>query len=145
MQAKRIVVNEVNGGVNAQVTARFTVPAEPREMVNFHNIWFSVSSEPENADANNQGTWVLWVKTDQLVTDPNWNDGVVNTEASNYLIVACGVYSASNQAPFNYGSQVKTSRNLNAGQQLCISIINTGITSGNASLRAMLCAHTIRA
>ncbi len=45
-QAKRIQVNEANDGVAAQTSARLDVPTEPREEVNFHNIWGSVTVEP---------------------------------------------------------------------------------------------------
>jgi len=50
MQAKRIQVNEGNTGVGGQVNVLLSVPLEPREEVNSHNIWGSVSAEPEFHD-----------------------------------------------------------------------------------------------
>ena len=62
MQAKRIAVNEQNIGAGGQVDVDLLVPSEPREQVNFHNIWVGVSVEPQTGGANCQGTWVLWVR-----------------------------------------------------------------------------------
>ena len=52
MQAKRIQLNHVDVPINVQVNVALTVPDEPKMESNFHNIWMSVSHEPENADAN---------------------------------------------------------------------------------------------
>jgi len=113
------------------------------EEVNFHNIWGSVSAEPENTDANAQGTWVLFIKRQNFAT-PTWVDSVTNLETNNAIIVACGVWSASNQTPFNHEIQVKTSRNLSPGDSLVLSSNSTGVSAGNVSNRVMLCAHTVR-
>ncbi len=145
MQAKRIQVNEQNLGAGGQVNTNLTVPDDPREMVNFHNIWSSMSVEPQNAGANCQGTWIIW-KFPKNHAGVIFTDAAINLEESNQYIVACGVFSASNEMPWNSGPiQVKTSRNLNPGDILRTSCIVTGISAGLASIRVMGCAHTIRA
>ena len=55
MQAKRIQVNEGNDTASGETTVRLQVPTEPREQVNFHNIWIGVTVEPVTAGANCQG------------------------------------------------------------------------------------------
>jgi len=144
MQAKRIQVNEANQGAGAQVSANLEVPTDPREEVNFHNIWGSVSAEPQDAGANCQGTWLLLI-TRENATTPAFTDTVVNGESNNTNIIACGVYSASNESPFNSGPiHPETSRTLQPGDKLQLVIVVTGITAGVASIRTMLCAHTTR-
>ena len=145
MQAKRIEVQETNDGAGTSTNATLTVPSEPREDVNFHNIWVGVSVEPQDAGANCQGTWVLHVVRDPASPLNNMTDAFINLETLNAEIIACGVYSASNEAPFNLPpTQIKTSRNINAGGRLSLISTVTGITAGLASNRVMLCAHTTR-
>ena len=144
MQAKRIQVLEGNAGVGASATVLLAVPTDPREEVNFHNIWGGVSVEPEGADVNCQGTWVLYIlranSTAISATDAN-----INNEIFNGVIIACGVFSASNQSPFNVEPiHPTTSRTLMPGDSLALVCTITGITSGLASVRVMLCAHTTR-
>ncbi len=144
MQAKRIQVNEVNTGVNANVQVQLVVPISPREEINFHNIWGSVSVEPQDAGANCQGTWVMYVLRENQVA-VGFTDIALNTELFNLPIIACGVYSASNESPYNSGPiHPKSSRNLNAGDVLILQSITTGVTAGLCSNRVMLCAHTTR-
>ena len=144
MQAKRIQIQESNDGVGGFTITLLAVPDEPREEVNFHNIWGSVSVEPQDTDANCQGTWVLYIlpkgTIDVIFTDVN-----LDAEDSNYRIIACSAFSASNQSPYNSGLiHPETSRTLNAGDRLQLQSVITGITAGLASNRVMLCAHTTR-
>ncbi len=144
MQAKRIQVNESNNGAGAQTNVFLQVPTTPREEANFHNIWASFSAEPQDADANSQGTWLIILQPQAQTVTPTFTDAVVNGESNNAIIVACGVYSASNQSPWTHSIQVKTSRNLRPGDALAAILVTTGITAGVSSNRVMLCAHTIR-
>ena len=143
MQAKRIQVNEQNNPAGGQVEVFLEAPLDPREEVNFHNIWGSVSVEPENTDANAQGTWLLVVLRESAPI-PGTSDAFINAETFNNPIIACGVWSASNQTPFNITIHPETSRSLNPGDRLMLISHIGGITAGNASNRVMLCAHTTR-
>ena len=145
MQAKRIQVNESNDSAGLSTTVFLQAPLEPREEINFHNIWGSVSVEPQDADANAQGTWVLYYVPDPAKGLLNWTDALINLENENVFIIACGVWSASNQSPYNSGPiHPETSRTLPAGGRLVLGSTVTGITAGLASNRVMLCAHTTR-
>ena len=145
MQAKRIQVNEANTGAGGQVNVILEVPAEPREQVNFHNIWIGVTTEPQDADANAQGSWILYVLPDPATAIPAWSDGFINLETINIQIIACGVWFASNETPFTLPpTQVKTSRNVNAGGRLILTSHSAGVTAGLVSNRVMLCAHSVR-
>ncbi len=144
MQAKRINVSESNDGVAGSTNAVLDTSNVPREEINFHNIWGSVSVEPQDANANCQGTWVLLiVRAGQ--TTPVFTDSVVNTELNNSDIIACGVWSAFNESPYNSGPiHPETSCTLQVGEFLVLNSTVTGITAGLASNRVMLCAHVTR-
>ena len=145
MQAKRIVVNEANAPAGSGVSAVLSVPLEPREAVNFHNIWASCSIEPQDSNANCQGTWVLFYLRDPTSGLKNWTDSLINLETFNAFIIACGVFSASNESPYTQSNvHPLTSRTLEAGGRLVMSATITGITAGLASTRVMLCAHSTR-
>ena len=143
MQAKRIQVIEGTTAVGS-VSVSLDVPDEPREQVNFHNIWGGFTVEPESTAVNSQGTWVLYTVPSggSLVS---WFDATVNTETNNIFIIACGVWGASNESPYTAPPiQIGTSRNLNAGDKLVLGVTQTGITAGNSSIKVILCAHTVR-
>ena len=144
MQAKRINVFESNDGASAETSAVLETPTDPREEVNFHNIWGSVSVEPQDAAANAQGTWVLIVIREGG-TLGTLIDTVINGETNNANIIACGVWSASNETPYNSGPiHPLSSRTLMPGDKLILTSVVTGITAGLASNRVMLCAHVTR-
>ncbi len=144
-QAKRIQVAELNLGVGGRVQAILQAPTEPREAINFHNIWASASCEPETAAANCQGTWVLLYLEDATTSTPTYTDAFINLETTNMFIIACGVFSASNESPWSSGPiHPMTSRTLPAGGRIIMTCTVTGITADLASTRVMLCAHTTR-
>jgi len=143
MQAKRAQVNEQNVGAGSATGVFLSVPTDPREEVNFHNIWAHISVEPQDAGANCQGTWVVWVRRENAPSII-FTDTIVNTEVNNAVIIAMGVFSASNESVYNNTVQIKTSRTLMPGDQLGLSTTITGITAGLASTRNMLMAHTTR-
>ncbi len=144
MQAKRIQVNEQNLGAGGQVDVELIVPDDPREQTNFHNIWIGATVEPQNSGANCQGTWVVWNKRKDAPAI-TYTDAEINSEDQNPNFLACGVYSASNESVWTLPpTQFKTSRNLNSGDRLVLSIVCTGITAGLASIRGMICSHVVR-
>jgi len=145
MQAKRIQVNEANVAAGGSVTVFLETPRDIREEVNFHNIWIGVTGEPQNADANAQYTWVLYIRAQNRSVAPLFTDSAINGETDNQIIIACGVGSGSNEAPFNLPPvQIKTSRTLSPGDKLSLQLVTTGITAGSSSNRVMICAHTVR-
>ncbi len=144
MQAKRIQVLEIDRTAAQQVDVVLSAPTDPREEINFHNIWGSVSVEVENAGANAQGTWVLFILRENAAV-PIWSDAIINAESNNAITIACGVWSAANEASWTSEAiHPTTSRTLQAGDSLVLSCHVTGITAGEASVRCMLCAHTTR-
>ncbi len=133
-----------DGAVGTQLSVQLTVPDDPREMVNFHNIWIGVGVEPENASANQNGAWVLMILP-RGKPQPTMSLAEINLENNNQFIIACGVTTSSNEGPFTLSEQIKTSRNLNPGDALLLIHNQHGVTAGDVSTSLLICAHTTRA
>ena len=128
--------------VGSQSTARFGpgVGTILRRLVNYHNIWFGFSVEVEDAGANSAGKWILWLKNNVNDTDPAFSDTTIASGDANNLIIACGVWAASNETPYNFSSQLKSSRNLVANMELVLTVRTEGITAGQNTTKGILCA-----
>ena len=142
-EPKRIeIVNTPGVASGVSVNARFGPGTGTiiRRLTNYHNIWGSLGVEPETADANSSGFWILWINYDTNNSDPSWSINEINSGDRNMLIVACGTFKASNQAPFNKEIHLNSSRNLVANQELVLTVHNIGATAGAVSISVMLCA-----
>ncbi len=139
-ETKRIQMSTAQlDGVTAQQEVFLGPPTSVRRGVNAHNIWLSISGEPEDAGANSNGVWVLILKRDSTVATPTFSFGNINGEFFNQMIVACGTYVASNEGPANYTTQIKTSRNLNPGEGLTLIKNLHGISAGKERSLLMMC------
>ena len=143
MQAKRIQVSEATVAAGNDVAVIITTPEDVRQETNFHNIWGGAAVVPVDAASNCAGTWLLMIRPVNVTITGN-TDAVINAEDKNRQIIACGVWSASNETPFNLQVNPKTSRNLNPGDQLTLTLHITSVTAGLVQIRAILCAHVIR-
>jgi len=142
-EPKRIsIIAHPNTGVGNQVSSRFGPGTGTilRRMVNYHNIWFGFTCEPINADANASGQWVLWLKANTNDPDTTWSTANFLTDDFTMQVIACGVWSASNQSPYTFSSQLKSSRNLVANQELVLTVHPEGISAGQISIDTSLCA-----
>ena len=142
-QPKRIsMIAHPGAGVGNQVSSRFGPGTGTilRRLTNYHNIWFGCTVEPVNADANTSGQWILWLKANTNDPDTTWSLANILTDNFTMQIIACGLYSASNQTPFNFSSQLKSSRNLVANQELVLTVHFEGVSAGQVSCDTMLCA-----
>ncbi len=142
-EPKRIsLVSELDGAL-ASTSARFGPGTGTilRRLVNYHNIWGSFSVEPQVADANSNGWWILWLKSDTNNADPLWTLAQVDGGDFNMLVIACGTWVASNQHPFTSDPiHLNSSRNLVANQELVLTCFQNGITTGTSLVNVMLCA-----
>ena len=141
-EPKRIDVNDTTFAVGATRRAGFGpgVGTILRRLTNYHNIWASFCVEPQDADANANGFWILWLKPDVAQTDPVFDSAEFNAGTKNMVIIACGCWTASNQTPFNKEIHLNSSRNLVANQELVLTVRQNGLTSGSSRVLIMLCA-----
>ena len=131
-----------NVGVAGQVSARFGPGTGTilRRLTNYHNIWGSVLVEPQDADANANGWWILWLKPDVTNPDPVYSQANILAQDFNQMIIACGTVGSSNQTPFNKEIHLNSSRNLVANMELVLTYHQNGISSGQARVSLLLCA-----
>ncbi len=142
-EPKRIEENTATAGAAVQVSVEFGPGTGTilRRLVNYHNIWGSFMVEPQDADANANGVWVLWMKPDDTQADTLWSFANINSNNFNQMIIACGVWAASNQSPFTVPAiHMNTSRNMVANQKLVLSVFQEGISAGLSRIRLLLCA-----
>ena len=111
-------------------------------MVNVHGMRISFSLEPQDADANANGTWVLSCLPRQTTASPGISPAALELEADNPVIWGCGTWAASNQTPFNFNEQFGTSRNCQAGTRLNLKILMSGVSAGLVRTIAVMCYFT---
>jgi len=111
-----------------------------RRLTNYHNIWFGFTAVPLVADANATGIWVLWNKLNTNETDTVWSLANILSDDFTMQIIACGAWAASNQSPFTFSSQLKSSRNFVANQELVMTMHMDGISTGELETVTTLCA-----
>ncbi len=140
MQRKRIHAATGTAAVNVATTLVATV--DETNAVNIHGMIADFSIEPENADANANGTWALTCLPRVTTAVPAIGISALETEGDNPVIIACGVWAASNQTPFNKTLVIKTSRNCQAGTRLVLSIRNEGVSAGIVRHIRTLCYFT---
>ncbi len=139
-ETKNIVaVNSPTQAASGTVSVQMNVPDDLQ--MNFHNIWMSICITPNDADANANGYWVLYLEPDSTAAVFNPSIAALNLETINFKIIACGCWHASNQAPYNLGVPLgKTSRNVRQNGRLILVTQIEGITAGNTNVDLMLCA-----
>jgi len=141
-QPKRIDFTSALAGVAGQISSRFGPGTGSilRRLTNYHNIWWSFGVEPQDAGANANGNWVLWLKSNTNESDTVWSTANLDTDDFNMQIIACGVWVASNEGPYTFSSNMQSSRNLVANQELILSVHQAGITAGQSRIVTSLCA-----
>jgi len=133
---KRTFLNDTTfTAVDTIKEVTYTVTADK---VNCSNIWGSIGLEPENADANANGSWALYA-TIARDTGFTWDDTLFNDEPEATALIAGGIWCASNQTPFVHTfSAGKVSRNIRRDCMLSLQVYTKGISAGNVSARLML-------
>ncbi len=111
---------------------------------NVHGLRYCFSIEPENADANANGWWVVFCLPAGLVsanTDLPSTIGTLgdDTELSPYMW-GLGCWTASNQAPYHGEFNPSTSRNCQRNARIVLYIVKEGISAGNVRIiQTMTC------
>ena len=117
--------NNIAVGANGDTVIKFD------DTVNVHSVRVSFNCEPDAADANAHGTWVLMTRSESsaAILDPTIAN--INAENISQVIWAIGVWSASNQTPYNHEIAPLTSRNIVRGGDVILRIQVQGLTAGN--------------
>ena len=136
---KRTFIDDTTLGVAGTAEASYDVAADK---VNCSNIWGQFTIEPEDADANSQGSWIMY-SVNQQQSAIIFTDARLNDDTLAQYIIAWGVWSATNQTAYTSPAiQIRTTRNLRKDGILALQVHQTGITAGNSSVRIALSCNT---
>jgi len=100
--------------------------------VNVHSFRMESSVEPENADANCNGIWAVWVLPGGVIQngDLPQNFGAFGNEDFAPYLWGMGVFTASNQTPATWSFTPKTSRNIQRGGRIVYHLLFAGVSAG---------------
>ena len=101
-------------------------------VVNVHGYRMEMSIEPQDADANMNGIWAVWVLPGGVVQNadlPNAYGLFGNEDFAPYLW-GYGPVIASNQTPMQVVFAPKTSRNIQRGGRIVLQLFIQGVSAG---------------
>ena len=114
------------------------------DAVNIHGVRACISIEPENQDANANGTWALYCIPGGVIQDSDIpaTIGTLGSEDSAPYLWGVGCWVASNQGPYNHEFAPKTSRNCQKGARLLLRVTFDGVSAGNCRINAVITGFT---
>ncbi len=141
MQRRRVHAVSEAAGVGVTHSNVYTI--DESNGVNVHGLRLSFVCEPESADANANGNWVLWCIPDEVSAVPVLTTAGLETEGSNAFIWALGTWAASNQTPFCLPeTNLGTSRNCQNGARVILEVGRQGVSAGNVRVRSIVTCFT---
>ena len=120
------------------------VTLDETDAVNFHGMHYCFSIEPEIADANANGYWVLYCLPAGVIDTSQLPETFAELNNEDFLPYVWGVgcWTASNQAPFHYEFAPSTSRNCQKGARIIGLVRVTGQSAGNSRINQTLTGFT---
>ena len=114
------------------------------DAVNFHGMHYCFSIEPENADANANGFWIVYCLPAQMIDKADLPQTFSQLDNEDFLPYVWGVgcWTASNQAPFHYEFAPSTSRNCQKGARIMSAIHVEGVSAGNVRINQTITGFT---
>jgi len=104
------------------------------QAVNIHGWRSETALEPQDADANANGLWAVWVLPGGVIQNadlPQTFGAFGNEDFAPYLW-GFGPWIASNQTPAVFSFAPKSTRNMQAGGRVVLQILINGISAGVA-------------
>jgi len=140
MQRRRVHFITAAAGVG--VVHLLTGTIDETNGANVHGLRTGFIVEPENADANANGTWALWCLPRETTAVPTTTVAALEAEGDNTVMWACGVFGATNQTPAVIDIAPMTSRNCPNGTRLTLAVNPEGISAGNVRVRQYMTYFT---
>jgi len=133
-----------NATLNSNSLDDIEIKLDEGPSVNAHGLRYCFSIEPENADANANGFWVLYCLPAAVITSPDLPSTFADLDNEDFLPYVWGVgcWTASNQAPYHYEFSPSTSRTCQNGARLRGTIVKTGISAGAVRINQTLTCFT---
>ena len=101
-------------------------------MINLHGYRAQASLEPQDADANCNGIWAVWVLPNRTIQNsdlPTTYGGFGDEVRSQYLW-GYGPFNASNQTPTIFEFAPKGTRNMARESRVVFQIFIQGVSAG---------------
>ena len=127
---------EVSTGTPGISTNFIDVEFDHDTVVNVHGYRMEFDIEPENADANANGIWAVWVLPGGVISNadlPVNYGGFGNEDFAPYLW-GLGPFVASNQTPRHVEFTPMSTRNMQRGSRIVLEVLIAGISAGNCRL-----------
>ncbi len=133
-----------NATLNSTTVDDITITLDEGPAVNVHGLRFCFSIEPENADANANGFWILYCFPAQQVNLANLPNSFAQLDDEDFLPYVWGVgcWTASNQAPYHYEFTPSTSRTCQNGARIVGMVVKTGISAGAVRINETMTCFT---
>ena len=135
-----------NADIEDSTADTVTISLDEQSAVNAHGLRFCGSIEPENADANANGFWVMYCFPAGVIQlgDSELPSSFAQLDNEDFLPYVWGVgcWTASNQAPYHLEFNPSTSRTCQKGARLVGVIVKTGISAGNVRINQTLTCFT---
>jgi len=114
------------------------------QAVNIHGFRMENIFEPEDADANANGMWAVWVLPGGVIqnTDLPSSFGEYGDEDFAPYLWGMGTWAASNQTPVHIVFEPKSTRNMQAGGRVVTELSISGLSAGLCRHRTMMTCFT---
>jgi len=114
------------------------------QAVNIHGFRAEFILEPEDADANANGGWAVYVLPGGVVqnSDLPTSQALMGNEDFAPYTWGIGMWAASNQTPAHILFAPKSTRNMQAGGRVVLEIIGSGVSAGSVRQRTILSCFT---
>lgn len=140
-QKRRIEVATGTSGVaNNFIDIAFDNSTE----VNVHNFRVETACEPQDAMANTNGIWAVWVLPGGVIqnADLPLNFGAFGNEDFAPYLWGMGVFISANEAPTTWSFTPKTSRNVQRGGRIVYQILFAGVSGGLVRHNTVVTCYT---
>ena len=117
---------------------------EKGQTVNLHGFRMEWILEPEDADANANGTWAVWVLPGGVIqnTDLPSTFGEFGNEDFAPYLWGIGVWACSNQTPTTINFAPASTRNIQTGGRVVLQLFVNGLSAGLIRHRGVLTGFT---
>ena len=121
-----------------------TVTLDESASVNVHGLRACGSIEPENADANANGFWIVYCLPAQVINLLDLPQNFAQLDNEDFLpyVWGCGCWTASNQAPYHFEFAPKTSRTCQKGARIVTVVVKSGISAGAVRINLITTCFT---
>ena len=135
---------EVATGTSGVANLFVDIDFDKGQAVNIHGLRVEFITEPEDADANANGSWALWVLPGGVITNsdlPTSFGEFGNEDFAPYLW-GMGVWASANQTPSHTLFAPSSTRNMQSGGRLVLEIGVNGVSGGLVRQRTIITCFT---